>query len=91
MIQRATRQLKGSTLRVASRALFSEKPERTGNKKDNYFSRQHETNNTFGFKNIDSGERQSLVNQVFSSVADSYDVMNDAMSLGIHRLWKVTV
>jgi len=28
------------------------------------------------------------VAEVFSSVADSYDLMNDAMSLGIHRLWK---
>lgn len=31
-----------------------------------------------------------MVGKVFSSVADSYDVMNDAMSLGIHRCWKET-
>lgn len=31
-----------------------------------------------------------MVGGVFSSVADSYDVMNDAMSLGIHRVWKNT-
>lgn len=31
---------------------------------------------------------QFLVHQVFKSVADSYDVMNDVMSCGIHRLWK---
>ena len=33
-------------------------------------------------------EKQHYVNEVFDSVATSYDRMNDAMSLGIHRLWK---
>lgn len=33
-------------------------------------------------------EKQSLVNQVFHSVANKYDLMNDFMSLGIHRYWK---
>ena len=33
--------------------------------------------------------RQDLVNKVFYNVADSYDVMNDMMSAGVHRLWKV--
>jgi hypothetical protein len=42
----------------------------------------------FGFKTVNYGERQSKVNEVFDSVAESYDVMNDAMSLGVHRLWK---
>lgn len=35
-------------------------------------------------------EKQKLVGKVFSNVAESYDVMNDAMSLGIHRCWKDT-
>lgn len=74
-----------------NRALFSQKPERTGKKQDNYFSNQHSTNETFGFQNIDSTQRQGMVNQVFNNVADSYDVMNDAMSLGVHRLWKVSL
>ena len=42
----------------------------------------------FGFQTIPSSEKETLVGGVFSSVASSYDVMNDAMSLGIHRLWK---
>lgn len=42
----------------------------------------------FGFKQVDLDEKQPLVEQVFSSVAHKYDIMNDAMSLGIHRLWK---
>lgn len=42
----------------------------------------------FGFTTVADGEKQSLVSGVFSSVASKYDVMNDAMSLGVHRLWK---
>ena len=37
---------------------------------------------------MDVQEKQSMVGGVFSNVADSYDVMNDAMSLGVHRIWK---
>lgn len=42
----------------------------------------------FGYRDIPSSSKESLVASVFSSVASSYDLMNDAMSLGIHRLWK---
>ena len=42
----------------------------------------------FGFTKVADGEKQPLVSEVFSSVASSYDVMNDAMSMGVHRLWK---
>ncbi|KAL4952815.1 UbiE/COQ5 methyltransferase [Aspergillus filifer] len=42
----------------------------------------------FGFTNVPEGKKESLVGAVFSSVASSYDTMNDLMSLGIHRLWK---
>ncbi|PWY65227.1 UbiE/COQ5 methyltransferase [Aspergillus heteromorphus CBS 117.55] len=42
----------------------------------------------FGFQNVPESQKESLVGAVFSSVASSYDVMNDMMSLGIHRLWK---
>lgn len=51
-------------------------------------NKDFEKNDTFGHKKVQSDERQSLVNSVFSSVASSYDVMNDLMSLGVHRLWK---
>lgn len=43
---------------------------------------------TFGFRNVAEEERQGLVNQVFSGVAERYDLMNDLMSGGLHRLWK---
>lgn len=42
----------------------------------------------FGFKTVAASEKVSLVANVFHSVAAKYDVMNDLMSLGIHRLWK---
>jgi demethylmenaquinone methyltransferase/2-methoxy-6-polyprenyl-1,4-benzoquinol methylase len=42
----------------------------------------------FGFKTVAAEEKVSMVAGVFHSVAAKYDVMNDLMSLGIHRLWK---
>jgi demethylmenaquinone methyltransferase/2-methoxy-6-polyprenyl-1,4-benzoquinol methylase len=42
----------------------------------------------FGFKTVEKESKRLLVREVFDSVAQKYDVMNDIMSLGIHRLWK---
>ncbi len=42
----------------------------------------------FGFKQVDESQKSSLVKEVFSSVASKYDLMNDFMSAGMHRLWK---
>jgi len=42
----------------------------------------------FGFRDVPVADKQKLVGNVFSSVASKYDLMNDLMSLGIHRLWK---
>jgi len=43
---------------------------------------------TFGKQKVESKERKKLIRRVFSKVAPRYDLMNDAMSFGIHRLWK---
>ena len=43
---------------------------------------------SFGYEEIPAAEKQARVGAVFSSVARKYDVMNDAMSVGMHRLWK---
>ena len=43
---------------------------------------------SFGFETVPIKDKQSLVNQVFSGVAERYDLMNDLMSGGLHRLWK---
>lgn len=42
----------------------------------------------FGFQTVNEAEKAGMVHGVFTRVASKYDVMNDAMSLGIHRIWK---
>ena len=42
----------------------------------------------FGFKDVPEGEKAGMVHGVFTRVANKYDIMNDVMSVGIHRLWK---
>ena len=42
----------------------------------------------YGFDQVQEGEKQGRVNDVFHSVAQKYDRMNDVMSMGVHRLWK---
>jgi len=46
------------------------------------------TQTHFGFESVDEKEKAQRVAGVFSSVAQKYDVMNDLMSMGLHRLWK---
>lgn len=43
---------------------------------------------SFGYRDVDAAEKQGMVREVFSNVAAKYDLMNDAMSMGAHRLWK---
>src|SRR4030088_754590 len=45
-------------------------------------------NTHFGFRDAPRGDKQTLVNDVFHSVARRYDLMNDLMSAGLHRVWK---
>ena len=47
-----------------------------------------EENTHFGYRQVPLGEKQGLVDGVFRSVASRYDLMNDLMSGGLHRLWK---
>lgn len=42
----------------------------------------------FGYKKVDEAEKEGKVREVFDSVAEKYDLMNDLLSLGMHRLWK---
>ena len=46
------------------------------------------SNTHFGFKSVDESQKARRVRGVFDSVASRYDVMNDLMSMGLHRVWK---
>ncbi len=46
------------------------------------------SNTHFGFETVDESSKASRVRSVFDSVAGKYDIMNDLMSMGLHRLWK---
>lgn len=48
----------------------------------------HSHATSFGFKDIAEEEKSKMVGNVFTSVASNYDLMNDLMSAGLHRLWK---
>jgi len=49
---------------------------------------QSESTTHFGFQTVPESEKAGMVHGVFTRVANRYDVMNDLMSVGIHRLWK---
>ncbi|KAK0553486.1 2-hexaprenyl-6-methoxy-1,4-benzoquinone methyltransferase [Tilletia horrida] len=67
----------------AARSPFRASESRQESTRESSGTRTH-----FGFKDVAEDDKEGLVGGVFSSVASSYDLMNDAMSLGIHRLWK---
>ena len=51
-------------------------------------NRAHSLSKTFGYQDVTSPARTQLIREVFELVAPRYDLMNDLMSFGIHRLWK---
>jgi demethylmenaquinone methyltransferase / 2-methoxy-6-polyprenyl-1,4-benzoquinol methylase len=48
----------------------------------------NQTTTHFGFQTVPEGDKAGMVHGVFIRVANKYDVMNDVMSVGIHRIWK---
>lgn len=51
--------------------------------------KQYEPGTThFGFETVAEADKEAKVHKVFEEVSKNYDVMNDAMSMGIHRIWK---
>lgn len=50
--------------------------------------KKNESTTHFGYREVPTSAKTGLVGEVFRSVADRYDLMNDLMSLGVHRLWK---
>ncbi|MFA3791546.1 bifunctional demethylmenaquinone methyltransferase/2-methoxy-6-polyprenyl-1,4-benzoquinol methylase UbiE [Aliiglaciecola sp. SL4] len=55
---------------------------------DSIGTQEDDSQTHFGFKQVDKTDKASMVADVFHSVAAKYDIMNDMMSMGIHRLWK---
>tara|TARA_B100000579_G_scaffold374705_1_gene339094 strand:+ start:318 stop:1082 length:765 start_codon:yes stop_codon:yes gene_type:complete len=51
-------------------------------------NKDNKNKTNFGFKEVDSDKKADLVGDVFNTVSENYDLMNDLMSFGIHRLWK---
>lgn len=49
---------------------------------------QNDKTTHFGFQTVNEDDKAGMVHGVFTNVASKYDVMNDAMSMGIHRVWK---
>jgi len=49
---------------------------------------ENQSTTHFGFSTVKEEEKQSMVRGVFDSVAEKYDIMNDVMSGGLHRIWK---
>jgi demethylmenaquinone methyltransferase/2-methoxy-6-polyprenyl-1,4-benzoquinol methylase len=58
---------------------------------DNARPADSEETASFGYREVPRAAKEPLVRQVFDSVAPRYDLMNDLMSLGIHRLWKAAL
>ncbi|TWX58482.1 bifunctional demethylmenaquinone methyltransferase/2-methoxy-6-polyprenyl-1,4-benzoquinol methylase UbiE [Colwellia hornerae] len=58
------------------------------NHQENSSSSASDNTTHFGYQTVDKNDKESKVASVFHSVAAQYDVMNDLMSFGIHRLWK---
>ena len=54
-------------------------------------SRNPNTTTHFGYQNVPVDKKTSLVREVFDTVAPQYDLMNDLMSIGVHRLWKRSI
>ncbi|KAG0306016.1 2-hexaprenyl-6-methoxy-1,4-benzoquinone methyltransferase [Dissophora globulifera] len=73
---------------TATKALnqYQQQPASTPSTATTQNANQGETH--FGFKNVPENMKETLVKQVFANVASNYDLMNDAMSGGVHRLWK---
>uniref|UniRef100_A0A182MS78 2-methoxy-6-polyprenyl-1,4-benzoquinol methylase, mitochondrial n=1 Tax=Anopheles culicifacies TaxID=139723 RepID=A0A182MS78_9DIPT len=51
-------------------------------------SNHNDSETHFGFQTVKESDKRKKVHKVFEEVAASYDLMNDAMSMGVHRVWK---
>jgi 2-methoxy-6-polyprenyl-1,4-benzoquinol methylase len=77
-----------SILRARSDTHLTRLNHTQGGRQNSGPSKDVDETTSFGFKTVPLDAKESLVKDVFDSVASSYDLMNDATSLGVHRLWK---
>ena len=61
---------------------------KSGTHKKVFFSSQSHDTADFGYQTVNASSKEEMVKDVFTKVAHKYDVMNDLMSVGAHRLWK---
>jgi len=75
---------------IASAAAFRYRPARKARGKGSAMSAESQARETasFGYREVALEAKQDLVDDVFTKVAGRYDLMNDLMSAGLHRLWK---
>lgn len=73
---------------ISRNHLFFALPKRSFSKSHRCLVNTDEETTHFGFKQVPKDLKQKLVGNVFSSVASKYDLMNDVMSMGVHRYWK---
>ena len=71
-----------------SSVLSSRSSSQQWNRHNSNTASSNDTTADFGFKEVKSSQKQDMVKEVFSKVAQKYDIMNDLMSVGAHRLWK---
>lgn len=74
--------------RMLSKFLRTGVVKRSCSKTTSTFSDDDEKMTHFGFQTVEKSEKAKKVHDVFENVANSYDKMNDVMSMGIHRIWK---
>lgn len=78
------------SVRRTPSSVFLARQNHTQNSSQHVASSDPPRTTSFGYKTVPEESKESLVKNVFDSVASSYDLMNDATSLGVHRLWKDT-
>ncbi|KAG0346705.1 2-hexaprenyl-6-methoxy-1,4-benzoquinone methyltransferase [Podila humilis] len=71
-----------------TKVLHQHQPAQNSTTTSNNNNNKTDAETHFGFQNVPENMKEALVRQVFANVATKYDVMNDVMSGGVHRLWK---
>lgn len=80
--------VKNCTAAALSRPLYTSSTIQNGSKEKLILNEADNKQVDFGFETVTASEKAEKVHKVFEAVASSYDLMNDLMSAGVHRIWK---